>query len=54
MYKVYDVLYPPSGSMRIAPQEGHLALSPPDLPHEVAENRSAVARLPIGMNIGPA
>ncbi|MBI5042085.1 MAG: hypothetical protein HZB57_13065, partial [Gammaproteobacteria bacterium] len=48
------ILYPPNGPVRITPQEGRLVLFLPDLPHEVAENRSAETRLSIGMNIGPA
>jgi hypothetical protein len=37
---------------RLAPKEGMLVLFPPQLVHEVSENRSSRTRLSIGMNFG--
>lgn len=48
------ILHPASGAVRITPRAGRLVMFSPDLPHEVGENRSAEARLSIGMNLGPA
>jgi hypothetical protein len=36
----------------VTPRAGMLVLFPPDLPHEVSENRSGRERLSIGMNFG--
>lgn len=47
------ILQPPAGPVRVTPQEGRLVLFAPDLPHAVAENRSSLTRLSVGMNIGP-
>lgn len=47
------ILHPVTGVERVIPKEGRLILFPPSVPHEVSENRSAEARLSIGMNIGP-
>ncbi|WJW74407.1 putative 2OG-Fe(II) oxygenase [Thiohalobacter sp. IOR34] len=39
--------------LRIPPRVGHLVFFPPDLAHEVTENRSEATRLSIGINVGP-
>jgi len=38
---------------RLTPQEGLLALFPPNMPHEVTENLSSESRISLGINIGP-
>jgi len=38
---------------RLTPQEGLLALFPPNMPHEVTENLSSDWRISLGINIGP-
>jgi len=38
----------------VTPRPGMLVLFPPDLLHEVSENRSGGPRLSVGMNFGPA
>lgn len=40
-------------ALRITAQAGLLLLFPPELPHEVEENRSARSRLSMAFNIGP-
>ena len=37
----------------VTPQEGMLVVFPPDMMHEVTENRSEELRLSLGINIGP-
>jgi len=38
---------------KLTPQEGLLALFPPNMPHEVTENLSPGSRISLGINIGP-
>ena len=38
---------------KLTPQEGLLALFPPNMPHEVTENFSSESRISLGINIGP-
>jgi len=38
---------------KLTPQEGLLALFPPNMPHEVTENLSSDSRISLGINIGP-
>ncbi len=40
-------------SVRVRPVAGQFVFFPPDLLHEVEENRSGATRLSIGMNFGP-
>ncbi len=47
------VLYSEPAAIRIRPEEGLLVLFPPDLEHEVEENRSGASRLSIAFNFGP-
>jgi hypothetical protein len=47
------VLWDADTAHRIEPEEGQLLLFPPELPHEVEENRSAATRLSVAFNFGP-
>jgi hypothetical protein len=47
------VLWDGDTAHRIVPQEGMLLLFPPELPHEVEENRSDATRLSVAFNFGP-
>lgn len=47
------LLHKDPAEIRIHPEEGMLVLFPPDLEHEVAENRSDSNRLSIAFNFGP-
>lgn len=48
------VLWDGDHDVRIEPQPGMLLMFPPELPHEVEENRSAGTRLSVAFNFGPA
>lgn len=48
------ILHDEVAQVVVAPQPGLLVTFPPDLPHEVEENRSAAMRLSIAFNFGPA
>lgn len=47
------VLWEADTAHRIEPEEGMLLMFPPQLPHEVEENRSGAARLSVAFNFGP-
>ena len=47
------ILYDGPSTIRIEPHPGSFIFFPPDLPHAVEINRSALPRLSIGINIGP-
>lgn len=46
------ILQQGSGKIRVTPVEGEFVFFPPDVVHEVSENRSQQLRLSIGMNFG--
>jgi hypothetical protein len=48
------VLWEDDTAHRIEPEEGMLLMFPPQLPHEVEENRSNATRLSVAFNFGPA
>ena len=48
------ILHDEAAQIIVTPQPGLLVVFPPDLPHEVEENRSAAMRLSIAFNFGPA
>lgn len=43
-----------SATQRVVPQSGRFVFFPPEIRHEVTENKSSAARLSVGMNFGPA
>lgn len=47
------ILHDDDALITITPRPGLLVLFPPDLPHEVEENRSRETRLSIAFNFGP-
>ncbi|UHD14962.1 2OG-Fe(II) oxygenase [Thiocapsa bogorovii] len=47
------ILYDGPSTIRIEPRAGTFIFFPPNLPHAVETNRSALPRLSIGINIGP-
>ncbi len=47
------ILYDGPSTIRIEPRPGIFLFFPPNLPHAVETNRSALQRLSIGINIGP-
>lgn len=48
------ILWQDERSYAVEPQEGMLLMFPPEMPHEVEENRSQGTRLSIAFNFGPA
>ena len=48
------ILHDDHARISIVPRPGLLVLFPPDLPHEVEENRSTQVRLSIAFNFGPS
>ncbi len=48
------ILHADPAVVRITPEPGLMVLFPPDLEHEVTENRSREQRLSIAFNFGPA
>lgn len=48
------VLHEDDAIVRVSPRAGLLVMFPPDLPHEVDENRSRATRLSVAFNFGPA
>jgi len=42
----------PIEEIRISPQAGRLVFFPPNIPHQVTENKSEFERLSVGMNFG--
>lgn len=47
------LLYSGNFVTQVTPQEGMFVFFPPDVQHEVTENRSNQTRLSLGINIGP-
>ncbi len=47
------LLHDDEAVIRVTPRPGLLVLFPPDLPHEVEENRSDATRLSVAFNFGP-
>ena len=47
------ILHDDNARIVVTPREGMLVLFPPDLPHEVTENRSDTTRLSVAFNFGP-
>lgn len=47
------VIAQPHSRTHVAPRPGMFVFFPPDLVHEVTENRSDARRLSIGLNVGP-
>lgn len=47
------VLHEEHARVVVTPKQGMLVLFPPDLPHEVTENRSNATRLSVAFNFGP-
>jgi hypothetical protein len=47
------VIAQPHSRTHVAPRPGMFVFFPPDLVHEVTENRSSARRLSIGLNVGP-
>lgn len=47
------ILHDDPARIVITPRAGTLVLFPPDLPHEVSENRSQQVRLSVAFNFGP-
>ena len=47
------ILHDDHALVTITPRPGLLVLFPPDLPHEVEENRSGETRLSVAFNVGP-
>lgn len=48
------ILHDEAAQIIVTPQPGLLVVFPPDLPHEVEENRSEAMRLSVAFNFGPA
>ncbi|MCB1772720.1 MAG: 2OG-Fe(II) oxygenase [Gammaproteobacteria bacterium] len=48
------LLHEDDALVRVRPRAGLAVLFPPDLPHEVDENRSGATRLSVAFNFGPA
>jgi hypothetical protein len=48
------VLHEDDALIRVTPRAGLLVMFPPDLPHEVDDNRSRTTRLSVAFNFGPA
>jgi hypothetical protein len=48
------VLHEDDAVVNVRPRPGLLVMFPPDLPHEVAVNRSGETRLSVAFNFGPA
>ncbi len=48
------ILHDDEARISVTPRPGLLVLFPPDLPHEVEENRSDRVRLSIAFNFGPS
>ena len=48
------IIYPGERQERISPRPGMLVLFPPDIPHEVTQNRSDQLRLSLAFNIRPS
>ena len=48
------ILHDDDAEIVVSPRPGLLVLFPPDLPHEVEQNRSPVTRLSVAFNFGPA
>jgi len=42
----------PDDEIRISPQAGQFVFFPPNIPHQVTENKSECERLSVGMNFG--
>jgi ectoine hydroxylase-related dioxygenase (phytanoyl-CoA dioxygenase family) len=47
------ILYDGPSTIRIEPRPGIFLFFPPNLPHAVETNRSALKRVSIGIDIGP-
>ena len=47
------ILHDDEAQILVTPRPGLLVLFPPDLPHEVEENRSGQTRLSVAFNFGP-
>lgn len=48
------ILHDDEAQILVTPRAGLLVLFPPDLPHEVEENRSEETRLSVAFNFGPS
>ncbi len=48
------ILHDEAAQIIVTPQQGLLVVFPPNLPHEVEENRSETMRLSVAFNFGPA
>jgi len=46
------IITTPTEKIAIAPQAGRFVFFPPDIPHQVTENKSKRERLSVGMNFG--